>query len=107
MAPAADHLSRFLEGITISDGEIPVVANAYAAPVQKNDEIEKSLIEQVTSPVLWEDSVRWMLEQGVDTFVEIGPGKVLSGLIRKVERGVRTIHVEDSESLAKAVQTLS
>ncbi|GAB7388104.1 ACP S-malonyltransferase [Bacillaceae bacterium] len=107
MAPAADKLSEVLEGIQLNDGEIPVVANAYAKPLQRKEELRKCLVEQVTSPVLWEDSIRWMIAQGVDTFVEIGPGTVLTGLIRKIDRGVTVYNVEDSESLEKVADALA
>jgi [acyl-carrier-protein] S-malonyltransferase len=63
-------------------------------------------VEQVASPVRWEDSVRFMLEQGVDIFVEIGSGTVLSGLVKKVDRKVKTISVQDMETLKQAVEQL-
>ena len=70
------------------------------------EEIRQALIEQVFSPVLWEDSVRWMIEAGVDTFVEIGPGQVLSSLIKKISRDVTIISVYDDQSLQQAWEGL-
>ena len=69
-------------------------------------QLREALVQQVASPVRWEDSVRWMLEQGTDTFVEIGPGRVLSGLIRKIERKATVCSVSDPESLEKTLSQL-
>ncbi|MGE5703614.1 MAG: ACP S-malonyltransferase [Clostridia bacterium] len=100
MQPAADRLKDVLAGISVSDASIPVVANVSARPVTEAKTITQSLIDQVASPVLWEDSVAWMAEQGVTTFVEIGPGKVLAGLIKKIAPGdVNIYSVQDAESL--------
>jgi [acyl-carrier-protein] S-malonyltransferase len=71
--------------------------------MQEADDIKQKLIEQIYSPVLWEDSVRKLLELGVDTFVEIGPGNVLTGLVRKVDRSVKTYIVSEKESVMKFV----
>lgn len=107
MKPAAERLAQTLNEIEIKDASVPVVANVSARPVVRADEIRRSLIEQVASPVLWEDSVRWMLAQGVDTFVEIGAGTVLSGLVKKVDRKVKTLSVQDSETLKQTVEQLT
>lgn len=88
MQPAADKLAAELEKIQIKDARIPVVANVTADYVTSGEEIRKLLVKQVTSPVLWEDSVRKMVADGVTSFVEIGPGKVLSGLIKKIDPNV-------------------
>ncbi len=90
MQPAADNLKAELDKIEVKDAQIPVVANVTANYVTKASEIRDLLIKQVTSPVLWEDSVKKMLEQGINTFVEVGSGKVLSGLIKKTDRSVAT-----------------
>jgi [acyl-carrier-protein] S-malonyltransferase len=70
------------------------------------EEIKERLLEQLYSPVLWEDSVKHMIELGVDTFVEIGPGKVLSGLVKKVERSVQTYSISDEETLLATINAL-
>src|SRR5690606_25128333 len=88
------------------DANIPVVANVTAREATNAEEIKSLLVEQVSSPVLWEDSVRYMIEQGVDTFVEIGEGNVLSGLVRKVNRKVRTLTVQNQETLQTTIETL-
>ncbi|MEB3101203.1 ACP S-malonyltransferase [Ferviditalea candida] len=95
MKPAAEKLSAVLESIGMRPAAIPVVANVTARPVTEADQIRKLLVEQVYSPVLWEDSVVWMIDQGVDTFVEIGSGSVLSGLIKKIDRSA-AVHTLNS-----------
>lgn len=99
MRPAADRLGAQLADVQLLDAKVPVVANVTAAAVTSADEIRGLLVEQVYSPVLWEDSVRYMIEQGVDTFVEIGSGTVLAGLIKKIDRSVRVISVNSAASM--------
>jgi [acyl-carrier-protein] S-malonyltransferase len=106
MKPAADRLVSVLDGLTIHDAKVPVVANVTAQPVVHREEIEQRLIEQVASPVLWEDSVTWMISEGVDTFIEIGPGSVLAGLIKKVDRQAKTYSIQDKVSLKQAMEEL-
>ncbi|MFD2371249.1 ACP S-malonyltransferase [Brevibacillus sp. GCM10020057] len=102
MQPAADKLHAVLAGVTVRDASIPVVANVTARPVSAAQPIVDSLVQQVSAPVLWEDSVQWMVEQGVTTFVEIGPGKVLAGLVKKIAPADTTIiSVQDMESLTE------
>lgn len=102
MQPAADKLEAVLAGISVQDAKVPVVANVSARPVEEAATIVDSLISQVCAPVLWEDSVQWMVQQGVTTFVEIGPGKVLAGLIKKIAPAdVTIISVQDMDSLTE------
>ena len=89
---------KYLDEINIEGCKIPVIANVTAEPITEAAEIKEKLIEQLYSPVLWEDSVQKMIELGVDTFIEIGPGKVLSGLVKKIDRAVTTYSVSDEES---------
>ncbi|RAP76297.1 ACP S-malonyltransferase [Paenibacillus montanisoli] len=103
MKPAAERLEGVLASVTLNDATVPVIANVTAKPVTNADEIRKLLAEQVYSPVLWEDSVRWLIEQGVDTFVEIGSGTVLAGLIKKIDKSVNIISINSLESLKAAV----
>ncbi|SDW28533.1 ACP S-malonyltransferase [Paenibacillus sp. CF384] len=103
MKPAADRLEGVLASISLSDASVPVIANVTAQPVTNADEIRKLLAEQVYSPVLWEDSVRYLIEQGVDTFVEIGSGSVLAGLIKKIDKTVNIISINSLDSLKAAV----
>lgn len=106
MQPAADRLAEVLDKITISDARVPVYANVTARPETNGDEIRRSLVKQAASPVLWEDTVRNMLADGVDTFVEVGPGKTLCGFIRKVDRKATALNVEDNDSLQKSLAKL-
>jgi len=106
MKPAASKLAHVLEKIEIVTAKIPVVTNADARPVMLAEDIEHALVEQVFSPVLWEDSISWMIEQGVSTFVEIGPGQVLSGLIKKIDRSVKIYSVSNAESLKTTLEQL-
>ncbi|MCK9860577.1 ACP S-malonyltransferase [Paenibacillus sp. ATY16] len=99
MKPAAEKLSGVLSEVPMNDSAIPVVANVTAAPVTEAASIRNLLVEQVYSPVLWEDSIRYLAEQGVDTFVEIGSGTVLAGLIKKVDKNLRVISVNSIAAL--------
>ncbi|MBX6352252.1 MAG: ACP S-malonyltransferase [Thermoflavifilum sp.] len=99
MRPAAARLAEALDQTELRRARWPVMANVDAQPKQQPEEIRQALAAQLYSPVRWEDDVRAMLALGVDTFIEFGPGTVLSGLIRKVDRQVRTLHVEDLASL--------
>jgi [acyl-carrier-protein] S-malonyltransferase len=106
MKPAADKFISILDSIEIRHADVPVIANVTASPVSDAEEIKRLLIEQLYSPVLWEDTVERLLELGVDTFIEIGSGKVLSGLIKKVNRRVKTYAVQDEASLTETIAKL-
>ena len=81
-----------------------MVANVNAKPVESSLKIRETLVKQVSSPVLWENTVRFMLDNGVDTFIEIGPGKVLSGFVRKCSKEARSFNIEDMESLERTLE---
>lgn len=106
MKPASGLLEAKLSEVEFRDGSVPVVANVTARPVQTASEIPSLLVRQVYSPVLWEDSVSWLIGQGVDTFVEIGPGSVLAGLIKKIDKSVRIFNVSGLESLEQTLEAL-
>ncbi len=103
MIPAGKRLAGDLAKVTVADPQIPVVANVSADLVCSGPEVKESLIKQVYSPVRWEECVLKMISLGVDTFIEVGPGKVLSGLIKKISRGSKILNVEDSSSLEKVL----
>ena len=88
MRPAADKLKKELEKIDLHDAQVPVIANVTAQPVTSACEIRELLYKQVTGSVLWEDSVKRMVADGVTQFIEVGPGKVLTGLIKKIAPNV-------------------
>ncbi|MGG4102912.1 ACP S-malonyltransferase [Paenibacillus lautus] len=100
MKEAADRLAGKLEQAAFNTPSVPVVANVTARSVEDAAAIRGLLVEQVYSPVLWHDSVEWMIAQGVDTFVEIGPGSVLSGLIKKIDKSVKVINVNSLDSVS-------
>lgn len=106
MRPAASKLGVELAMIPLREPKVPIIANVTAKQVESADEIRKLLIEQVTAPVRWEESIRTMLDLGVDTFIECGPGNVLSGLIKKIDRSVTTYSVFDTLSLTNTLYHL-
>jgi [acyl-carrier-protein] S-malonyltransferase len=83
------------------------VTNVAAEAIEKGEDAREALIRQVSLPVRWEDSIRALIELGVDMFVEVGPGKVLSGLLRQIDRSVLCVNVEDEKSLQAAVEKLA
>lgn len=103
MQPASERLAEVLAPIAVNDAQIPVVANVTAAEVTSGAEIKELLVKQAAMPVLWETSVRNMVADGVDTFVEVGPGKVLTGFTKKIAKGLPALNVEDPDSLAKTL----
>jgi [acyl-carrier-protein] S-malonyltransferase len=86
MQPAVDRLAAALAKVTLHKPRIPVVSNVDAKPHDDPEEIRRLLVEQVVKPVLWEDSVRWLLAQGVNQVYEVGPGRVLRGLMKRIDR---------------------
>ncbi|SFX05541.1 [acyl-carrier-protein] S-malonyltransferase [Thermoactinomyces sp. DSM 45891] len=106
MAPASKRLASALQAALFQEAKVPVIANVSASPITQPTEIREALIKQVASPVLWEDTVRTLLDQGVDTFIEIGSGNVLSALVKKVNRRITMLPVQDSETLQKALEQL-
>lgn len=99
MKPAADRLSVVLDALQLADMKLPVIANATAAPNMDKDQVKPLLVTQVCAPVLWEQSVSAMAVLEVSRFVEIGPGKVLSGLVKRITKEVETANIGDLESL--------
>ncbi|MBO8137399.1 MAG: ACP S-malonyltransferase [Desulfotomaculum sp.] len=106
MRPAGEKLAEVLEQIEFNDVKIPVVSNVTADFVHSASEIKEKLYQQVFSPVRWEESVKRLYDEGYDKFLEVGPGKVLCGLIRKTVKGVKTLNVEDRDSLEKVLAQL-
>jgi len=93
MRPAEDRLAPLLRGLAVQDPQFPIVANVDALPKRLGAEAVEALIRQVSSPVRWEDVVTRLIAEGVQTFVELGPGTVLAGLIKKIDRRVSVISV--------------
>jgi [acyl-carrier-protein] S-malonyltransferase len=107
MMPAQEKLEKDLRKTEFAALRFPLVTNVDADTETSGDEARDALIRQVTMPVRWEESVRELIDEGVNTFVEVGPSRVLTGLLRQIERSVGTLNVEDEKSLATAVEKLA
>ncbi len=103
MKPAAAKLAVELDKVALSDPLFPVVANVTGTLLTKAADIKESLVKQAASPVKWEDCVGAMKEFGADTFVEAGPGKTLCGFNKRIDRSLKSLNVEDVESLQKTL----
>ncbi|MFZ5591142.1 MAG: ACP S-malonyltransferase, partial [Bacillota bacterium] len=101
MRPAGEKLAGVLAGVKVKQPAIPVVSNVTARYYPADADARDLLVRQVYSPVRWEESILYLHEQGVDTFVEIGPGKVLCGLVKKICPAATTYNVEDQAGLEK------
>ena len=106
MQPAQERLAKDLGGIGFGNPEYPLINNADASELRSGDAIAGSLSRQVCSSVRWTESVQRLISAGVELFIELGPGKVLCGLIRQIDRTVKTSNVEDTPSLAQTLETI-
>ena len=106
MKPAQDRLAADLQALQFQNPTVPVVSNVDAALVSNAESSRDALIRQVTGAVKWEQSMRLLIASGVQTFVEVGPGKVLCGLMRQIDRSKTCLNVADETSLSKAVERL-
>ncbi|WP_373235676.1 ACP S-malonyltransferase [Cohaesibacter celericrescens] len=106
MAPAADVMAEALAGVTINKPSVPLVANVLASSVDDPEAIRKHLVEQVTGMVRWSESVMWLANNGVDCLFEIGTGKVLTGLARRIVKGIATVNVGEPADIDAALEKL-
>src|SRR5262245_9355428 len=106
LKPAEDRLAGDLEKISFSNLQCSLVTNVDALPIRGADEARSALKRQVSRPVRWEESVRRLLDEGVKTFVEVGPGKVLLGLIKSIDKSVTMLNVEDEKSVENTLSAL-
>ncbi len=106
MKPAQEKLKADLKEITFNNLKFPIIENVTAKENVDGERVAKALTDQVSSPVRWLQSVEYLIENGVDTFVEVGAGKVLSGLVKQINRDVRIFNVEDAESLSNTKKNL-
>jgi len=107
MKPAQDRLAVDLNALNFSAPAVPVIANVYAKPVEDAVSSREALIRQVTGAVKWSECVQVLISRGVQTLVEVGPGKILSGLMRQIDRTKKTVNVEDEASLHKTMEHLA
>lgn len=107
MQPAQDRLANDLKALKFSEPGVPVICNVHARPVEDADSARDALIRQVTGSVKWSESMQVLIGRGVQTFIEIGPGKVLGGLMRQIDRSKKCLNVEDEASLGKTMEFLS
>jgi [acyl-carrier-protein] S-malonyltransferase len=107
MQPAQDELAKQLESVAFTDPAFPVAANADARLLTRGTEIRDALIRQVTAAVRWVECIRLLQQNGATHYIEVGPGKVLTGLNRQIDRALVTTNVEDQTSLEKALASLS
>ena len=99
MQPAVDGMAKVLPTIAFRDPTVPIIANTTAQPLTKGEEVKKELLAQLNNSVQWQGSIEYMLGQGVTSVIEIGPGRVLTGLIRRIDRDVETMNIGDAEAI--------
>ena len=107
MAPMQQKLEQELRATEFADLRVPLVTNVDADTVTTGSEAREALIRQVSMPVRWEESVRLLIDEGVNTFVEVGPGRVLTGLLRQTERSAGALNVEDEKSLVVTLEKIA
>jgi [acyl-carrier-protein] S-malonyltransferase len=106
MASAQPKLQAELARVSIQPPTVPVISNVTAQPHQGPETIRLRLVEQVTSPVRWEASMRYLLAQGFSRFIELGPGTALSTFMKRIDPGAQTLNVGDAASLEESIQAL-
>lgn len=99
--PSAE-FAAYLKGVNIGGASFPVIANVSATPVDTSEKIRDALTRQLTGAVRWEDSIRWFLSNGYDCFVEVGPGKALTGMLRRIDRGVTALSTDSLQGIEKS-----
>jgi [acyl-carrier-protein] S-malonyltransferase len=107
MNPARARLSEDLARLDFHDLRVPLVTNVDAAEIKSGEDARDALVRQVSSPVRWHESVTYLAGKGIDTFIEVGPGRILSGLVRQIDRNLRCLNVEDAASLSSTREALT
>jgi [acyl-carrier-protein] S-malonyltransferase len=107
MQPAQDRLAADLQALNFAQPHVPVISNVYARPIEDGESAREALVRQVTGSVKWSESMQWLVAKDVSTFIEVGPGKVLCGLMRQIDRSKKCLNVEDDASLQKTMQALA
>ncbi|HZJ82361.1 MAG TPA: ACP S-malonyltransferase [Clostridia bacterium] len=106
LEPAGLKLKKELEGIHINKPKMVLVSNVYATPEDNPVKIGENLVKQVSNPVRWEDTIRYMMDQGINTFIEVGPGKALNGFLKKISKDIEAYNVGNMDSLEKTLKGL-
>ena len=99
MQPAADGLADVINSITFAEPTVPIIANTTAEEITTADMVKEELLRQLCHDVQWQRSVEYMINNGVTIFIEIGPGKVLGGLIKRIDKNVKTINIGDAQAI--------
>ncbi|MCF7869521.1 MAG: ACP S-malonyltransferase [Candidatus Omnitrophica bacterium] len=103
MEPAREELKKVVADFEFSDAHIPIISNVTASQDIKSEKIKENLLKQLVSPVLWMDSIKYLSKKGINNFYEVGPSKVLKGLLRKIDRDLKVINIEKKEDLEKII----
>lgn len=106
LQPASDGLAKVLEDVEISDPQVTILSNYTAAPSKTGAEVRENLVKQVSGAVRWQDSVEKMIDEGIDTFIEIGPGKVLKSMMRRINKKVTALNINSIDTMEKALSEL-
>ena len=99
MQPAVDGMSEIITAFSFCDPVIPIVANTTAQPLTTAEAVKAELLRQLCNGIQWQRSIEYLVGEGVSTFIEIGPGKVLSGLIKRIDKSVKTLNIGDAEAI--------
>ena len=106
MEPAKNKLKEYIQSMEFNDPQVPVIANSTADFVKNKEEIVSALEKQLTNPVRWVESMELMGENGIERALEVGPGRVLKSLMRRIDRSIKTYNIQDSASLEKAMKKI-
>jgi [acyl-carrier-protein] S-malonyltransferase len=106
LKPAEERLGPELDSVSFSDLRCTLITNVDAQPIHTGSEARRALKRQVSRPVRWHETIQWLLDQEVRTFVEVGPGRVLLGLIRSIDKSVTMLNAEDEKSVENAASAL-
>ncbi len=107
MQPASNKLAEIIYGISFSTPQIPIIANTTASEITTAEIVKDELLNQLCNSVRWQHSIEYMINNGITTFVEIGPGNVLSGLIKRINRNIKTINISDIETVTNLAKVLN
>jgi [acyl-carrier-protein] S-malonyltransferase len=105
MQPALEGMTAVLDRVSFRDPSVPIIANVTAQPLTKASQFREELLKQLTSSVQWQKSVEYMLGQGVKSLIEIGPGKVLAGLVKRISRDAEMLNISDAASVKSISST--